>query len=281
MTTYAPNYAPMAPFKHHKPLRIAEDTYLIRQLMGEGTAPFGFYVNSMVILGDEPVIVDTNTVGNRKDYLNDVFSLVAPEDVKWIFISHDDHDHVGNLPEVLDLCPNATLVSSWFQVERLAGDLSLPLHRMRWLNNGDTFKVGNHELMAVRPPTFDAPTTRALFDPRTGVYWASDCFAAPVMSAMDDSSEYNRDFWHEMFLTSNNYLSPWLTNTDPAKFGAQVDKLAALKPKVIAGAHNVTITAREIDYALAMLRELPGREESFYPDQEVLNGILSTVAGHG
>jgi hypothetical protein len=44
MTTYAIDankYAPLAPFRHHEPLRIAEDTYLIRQLMGEGTpAPF-------------------------------------------------------------------------------------------------------------------------------------------------------------------------------------------------------------------------------------------------
>ena len=30
----------------------------------------------MVILGEEPIIVDTNTVSNRTDFLNDVFGLV-------------------------------------------------------------------------------------------------------------------------------------------------------------------------------------------------------------
>ena len=34
----------------------------------------------------------------------------SPADVRWVFISHDDHDHIGNLLELLDLCPQATLV---------------------------------------------------------------------------------------------------------------------------------------------------------------------------
>jgi glyoxylase-like metal-dependent hydrolase (beta-lactamase superfamily II) len=27
-----------------------------------------------------------------------VFSLVDPEDVRWIFLSHDDGDHIGGSP---------------------------------------------------------------------------------------------------------------------------------------------------------------------------------------
>ena len=62
----------------------------------------------MVILGAEPVIVDTGTIANRQQWLEDVFSLVEPEDVRWIFLSHDDVDHTGNLEEAMAACPNAT-----------------------------------------------------------------------------------------------------------------------------------------------------------------------------
>src|SRR5687768_9199974 len=113
-------YAPAAPRFRHEPVEVAEGTYLIRTTYGEGQAPVFVYVNSLVVLGQEPTIIDTGTVGNRKQWLEDVFSLVDPKDVRWILISHDDHDHVGNLAETMALCPNATLVSSWFQVERLA-----------------------------------------------------------------------------------------------------------------------------------------------------------------
>ncbi|HWC29464.1 MAG TPA: MBL fold metallo-hydrolase, partial [Dehalococcoidia bacterium] len=169
---------------HHDPLKIGPDTDLIRQLSGEGQAPQAVYVNSLVVLGEQPAIIDTGMVNNREAWLNDVFSLVDPKDVRWVFISHDDHDHIGNLPQVLAMCPNATLISSWFQVERLAGDLALPLDRMRWVSDGESFDAGDRVFAAIRPPLYDSPTTRGLYDSKTGVYWASDCFATPVSFAM-------------------------------------------------------------------------------------------------
>ena len=76
----------------------------VQHALGE---PLDIYINSMVILGAEPVIVDTGTPANRTQWLEDVFSLVEPEDVRWIFLSHDDVDHTGNLDEALAACPNA------------------------------------------------------------------------------------------------------------------------------------------------------------------------------
>ena len=33
----------------------------------------------------------------KDDFFADVFSIVEPEDVRWLFLSHDDPDHTGNL----------------------------------------------------------------------------------------------------------------------------------------------------------------------------------------
>ena len=49
----------------------------------------------MVIRGREPVIVDTGAPVHRAQWLEKVFSVVEPEDVRWIFLSHDDGDHTG------------------------------------------------------------------------------------------------------------------------------------------------------------------------------------------
>src|SRR3954447_21126925 len=90
------------------PERIAADTWVIRQLYGEGSAPVALFVNSMVITGAEPVIVHCGPKVARDDWLAHAFALVEPADVRWIYLSHDDHDHTGNLLEALALCPQAT-----------------------------------------------------------------------------------------------------------------------------------------------------------------------------
>src|SRR5918911_274375 len=64
-----------------EPTRIARDTYVIHDHQGEGTAPVSVALNSMVIRAAEPVVVDTGMAENRDQYLDDVFSIVAPEDI--------------------------------------------------------------------------------------------------------------------------------------------------------------------------------------------------------
>ena len=114
----------------------APDTWILHSVQEATGAPLFVYLNSMVIRGSEPVIIDTSTPANREQFLEDVFGLVEPEDVKWVFLSHDDVDHTGNLEIVMDRCPNATLVSSWAITERHSNTFDFPLDRCRWINDG-------------------------------------------------------------------------------------------------------------------------------------------------
>ena len=173
-------FAPVAPTIHVPPLKIAADTYVIHQVQQALGQPLFVYINSMVILGKEPIIVDTGTPANRKQWLSDVFSLVEPNDVRWVFLSHDDVDHTGNLDQVMTACPNAKLVCNWAMVERHTNCFNFPIDRCRWVMHDESFSIGDRTLHAVRPPVYDSPTTRGLFDPTTGVYWGVDTFATPL-----------------------------------------------------------------------------------------------------
>src|SRR5262249_22955331 len=112
------------------PYEVAPETWLISTLAAD---PAGAYISahSLVIRGEQPVIVDTGASLVRDPWSAQAFAVVEPEDVRWIFLSHDDHDHIGNLDLVLERCPNATLIASFPIVSRLAGDIELPLERMR------------------------------------------------------------------------------------------------------------------------------------------------------
>ena len=133
------------------PTEIAPETFLLHDHQGEGTAPVVVALNTLVIRAAEPVVVDTGVAENREQYLADVFSLVEPEDVRWVFLSHDDVDHTGNVNALMDACPNATLVSNWFMVERMTASLAVPLTRQRWIDDGGTLDVGDRTLHALRP----------------------------------------------------------------------------------------------------------------------------------
>lgn len=260
-----------------EPYEVAEETFVIGQLHQPPGAPVGIYLNSVVIRGKEPVIVDTGTYFNRDQWLEDAFSLVDPADVRWVYLSHDDHDHVGNLRPVLDACPEATLVTTWFMVERLSADFDLPLARMRWVNNGESFTAGDRRLTAVVPPLFDSPTTRGLFDSRTGFYWAVDSFASALVNPTVEAADVDRSEWTEGF-AMNRINSPWHQWLDHRKFGRHVDRLQALGVSAIASAHGPALHGEMIDEAFRLIREVPHLEAPPLPGQGDLDAIVASLA---
>jgi flavorubredoxin len=262
----------------HAPYRVAPDTYVIPELV---PGPPGAFVslNSMVITGAEPVIVDTGNELSRAEWMEAAFSLVDPIDVRWIFLSHDDHDHIGNLPAVLDACPNATLITNWFTVERTIRAMELPLHRMRWVNPGESFDAGDRTLVAVRPPIFDSPTTRGLYDAKTGVYWAVDSFASLLPGHVTDSDDVPYEMWRDSLTYFAQLVSPWVELTDGAKFAATVDDIARLDITTVAGGHLAPLHGSRLQEAIRLIRDLPAVPLIPVPGQADLDTML--LAGVG
>jgi len=263
---------------HLEPTEIAPETFLIHDHEGEGTAPVCVALNSMLIRGAEPVVVDTGMAENRDQYFADLFGLVEPEDIRWVFISHDDVDHTGNLNALMDAAPNATLVINWFMTSRMGESLQVPPTRQRWVGDGETLDVGDRALHAVRPPIFDSPTTRGLYDPTTGVYWSSDSFATPMPVPVRSIAELEQEFWLQGIATFDNYVSPWLALVDDARFQATVDRVQALQPTTMAGCHTPAIGATKVAQAIAATRRSPVAEFEPEPDQATLELIQATFA---
>jgi len=272
-------FAPVAPTIDVPPTEIAADTFMIHSVQEALGQPLFIYLNSMVIRGKEPVIVDTGTIANRRQWLNDVFSLVEPKDVRWIFLSHDDVDHTGNLEEAMEACPNAQLVCNWAMTERHTNAFNFPLDRCRWVMHDESFDIGDRTLYAVRPPVFDSPTTRGLFDPRTGVYWSVDTFATPLPDLKMGVADLDPEFWQfGLTLFAMGAVSPWLAWADSAKFGRTVDRVQSLDITTIAGCHTPVIEGGFIQQAFDIVRGLPDVEPPPLPDQSVLDQVIAATA---
>ena len=272
-------FTPIAPTTYVPPTQVAKDTFVVHQVQPALGEPLFVYLNSMVILGKEPVIVDTGTPANRTQWLEDVFSLVEPTDVRWIFLSHDDVDHSGNLDQAMEACLNAQLVCNWAMVERHTNCFNFPLDRCRWVMDGESLDVGDRTLQALRPPVYDSPTTRGLFDPTTGVYWAVDTFATPLPDPKMGIADLEADFWDfGMALFALGAVSPWLSMLDTDKYGRYVDNVQNLDITTIAACHAPVIEGPYIERAFNRIRQLPTIDPPPLPDQSVLDLIIAATS---
>jgi flavorubredoxin len=267
-----------------EPYRIAEDTYLIPNLV---PAQAGTYVmvNTMVILAEQPIVVDTGAPLHRAQWLNNVSTVVDPTDVRWVFLSHDDGDHLGNMHPILDLAPDAVVVANFFSNERAAlePERALPLQRQLWLEEGTSFDAGDRRLHLFRPPIFDGPTTRGLYDDRTGVMWAVDSFAALTNGAVYETPDVPSELYDESFNLFNSMISPWHQWLSPERYGRHVDAVEAIAPDVIASAHGPVLRGTSIPNAFDRVRALAGQPIVPPPGQEALDALvaqtLATAAG--
>jgi flavorubredoxin len=257
------------------PHRIAGDSWLIANRMPAGPDAF-IPMNSMVIRAEQPVVVDTGTPIHRDSWFAQVFSLVDPEDVRWVFISHDDTDHVGNLHELLDTCPNATLVANFFMTERMAVEHHpLPVDRMRWLEAGEALDVGDRQLHLVTPPIYDGPTTRGLYDDRTAVLWAVDAFAAMTPACVNNVTDVPAPMYDESFPMLNSLVAPWHEWLDPIRYRQHCDAVEALGLVAVASAHGPVLHGAAIPDAFERIRRLAGTPRVQPPGQPLLDQIVA------
>ena len=102
-----------------QPYRIADDTWVVGQPTRPAGSALALHRNSLVIRGQEPVLIDTGAACEAERWLADTWALVDPADVRWIVVTHDEPDHAGNLATALAASPRATLVATPATLRRL------------------------------------------------------------------------------------------------------------------------------------------------------------------
>ena len=191
--------------------------------------------------------------------------------------SRDCAEDLAGLLDALELAPNATLVTNYFSVERLALEKpALPLERMRWIEPGGSFDAGDRTLHLFRPPIFDGPTTRGLYDPTTAAMWIVDTFACSTPGSLD-VHDLDPQFVAEMLPAMNSIVSPWHQWLDPETYRRHVDDVESLGVLVVASAHGPVMTGGAIDSAFDSVRALAGRPNIMSPGQELLDELIATT----
>jgi len=140
-------------------------------------------INAFVLKGKEPLLVDTGYTLENAEFMDTLRSVIDPKDLKWVWLTHTDHDHIGSLHQLLDEVPDLRVITTFLAVGKMTLHNPLPMDRVYFLNPGESMSVGDRTLTAVKPPSFDAPETTGFYDDRSGGFFSSDCFGALMPSS--------------------------------------------------------------------------------------------------
>lgn len=254
--------------------RVGPDTDLFAThlpLPGLGILP----VNAYLIHAREPVLVDTGIAALQDDFLAALADRIDLGDLRWIWLTHADADHVGALRAVLDAAPRARLVTSYLGMGKL-GLQQIPLDRTWLLNPGQELDVGDRRLLALRPPVYDAPESTALFDARSRQLFSADCFGAVLAEPVAEAAEVARSELSEGLALWAAIDAPWLSLLGRETLATACSPLRDLKPQRVLSSHLPP--AEGLDDLLYAGIEAARRRPPFVgPDQAALENATQAA----
>ena len=240
---------------------------------GYGLVP----INAFVIKGSEPVLVDTGAVVESEDFMAALRSVIDPTELKWIWLTHTDFDHIGSLHRLLAENPRLRVVTTFLGVGIMNLSAPLPLDRVHLVNPGEKITVGDRTLTAVKPPAFDNPSTTGFYDDKSGVFFSSDCFGALLSSVPQNAADLSDRDLREGQVFWATVDSPWLHKVDSNAFARELDGIRKMEPKMVLSSHLPPAAGDMTERLLTSLAAAPTANPFVGPNQDQLQQILKEM----
>lgn len=255
--------------------RVAQDIDLLcayTPIPGYGVLP----VNAYLINGPAPVLVDTGLAALRKEFLAALSEATDPAGLRWIWITHMDADHIGNLEAVLSVAPAARVVTTYLGMGKM-GLLGLPVERAFLLNPGQRLELGERQLEAVVPPAYDAPETTGLYDTRARALFSADCFGALMREPAESADAIGAAALRDGMITWATVDAPWLSLVNDGGMDAIAGGIRRLDPATILGSHLPPASGMT-GTLLAHLDAARAAPRFEGPDQDALERMMASQA---
>jgi hypothetical protein len=236
-------------------------------------------VNAFLWKGPEPMLVDTGLAMLGENFLGTLGVEIDPADLRWIWLSHADPDHVGNLARLLEAAPRA------------GGRHNLPRHgQARALRPrhgpgaphrpAPAVRSRRPALRPVRPPYYDAPETMGFYDPVDRVLFAADAFGALMPEIVPEIDALDEETLRDGLVCWSAIDAPWLGRVDRAALGRTLDAIERLDPAAILSGHLPLARggARRLTRIVA---ESYGRGTTAAPDALSMESLLDGLIADG
>lgn len=192
----------------------------------------GTSYNAYVVRGSEKTaLIDTVDPAFEETYIGNLVRAGLTS-IDYVVVNHAEQDHSGLLPLVLELFPQAVVVTT-----EKGRDLCASLHhvlpeRVMVVGEGDTLSLGNKTLTFMSTPWVHWPETMMTYLEEDQILFSCDLFGAHIASSSlygDDSCRYvvaARQYYAEI-------MQPFRK-----KVGEYTSRVRALGPVIIAPSHG-------------------------------------------
>jgi len=153
--------------------------------------PRGTTYNSYLIMDEKITLVDTVKHYLFDEMISRISDVVDPKKIEYIISNHVEMDHSGSLPKLLEMCPEAKILTS------PRGEKGLQRHykktwNLKVVKSGETFTIGKRTLHFVEIPMVHWPDSMVTYSPNDKLLLPNDAFGQHIASTerFDDEIEW-------------------------------------------------------------------------------------------
>lgn len=136
---------------------------------------YGTTYNSYFINADKKAVIETTKEKFWDVYRNKLKQVVDPSEIEYIILDHTEPDHSGNVKNLLNLAPNATVVGTKNAL-RYLGDLIDVDFKSMIVKDGDTLDLGNKTLQFIGAANLHWPDTMFTYLKEDKLLFTCDAF---------------------------------------------------------------------------------------------------------
>jgi flavorubredoxin len=163
----------------------------IRDFHGYMTAR-GTTWNAYVILGEEPVLIDTVKPSGKAEMMARIASIIQPESIRYVISNHTEMDHSGSLPDAVRAIRPQQLFASQMGAKGLPAHFGVGMD-VTAVKDLETLKLGDATLTFVETRMVHWPDSMFTYFAEDQVLFSSDGFGMHLASEQRFADELPAD----------------------------------------------------------------------------------------
>ncbi|MCK4236358.1 MAG: FprA family A-type flavoprotein [Candidatus Krumholzibacteria bacterium] len=194
----------------------------------------GTTYNAYLITDEKVVLVDTVKRYLFDEMLSRIKEITEPSKIDYVLSNHVEMDHSGSIQKILDIAPNAKVITSTQGEKGLRGH-----YKKDWdfhvVKSGDTLNIGKRTLHFVHTPMVHWPDNMVTYIPTEKLLFSNDAFGQHMATSRRFDDEIGWDILKE---EAGKYYANIVL-----PYGEQVQKaitaLSGLDIQMIAPSHGI------------------------------------------